>query len=403
MRREPANGLSPSPELAAILRAGQPGLAEEICHEIRSTIPEYEIPDEHPPALLTVVEEALSAFVDRVENPAAAQDKLFELLGMLARKERAAKRSLDSLHAAVRLAFKVAWHRTSEICASHNVSGTDLADLAELQLAFMDEVTRPVVERYLATDAEPPGHSEEQRRRLLRTLAERPQASAAIAELAEGVGWNVPMTATPVAVRPGARWLHCVGDSDVLVDFEGPEPWVLFPGPLTPERRALLSTALARPRMAVGVTMPIAQIAHSLRWARRVLTLATQGVVEGPRILLTEEHLIDVWLSSDPALLDRIAEWRMGPLLELPAPKQSALTETLRVWLESWSTAADVGRQLHVHPQTVRYRLHQVKEALGNELEDPEARFGLELTLRALRLRERAQSAPPRSGRGAIA
>ena len=40
-------------------------------------------------------------------------------------------------------------------------------------------------------------------------------------------------------------------------------------------------------------------------------------------------------------------------------------------------------RALHVHPQTVRYRLAQLRELFGDELEDPHARFELSLALRA--------------------
>ena len=38
---------------------------------------------------------------------------------------------------------------------------------------------------------------------------------------------------------------------------------------------------------------------------------------------------------------------------------------------------------LDVHPQTVRYRLKQLRELFGPALEDPEARFELSLALRA--------------------
>ena len=39
--------------------------------------------------------------------------------------------------------------------------------------------------------------------------------------------------------------------------------------------------------------------------------------------------------------------------------------------------------ELDVHPQTVRYRLKQLRELFGERLEDPEARFELSLALRA--------------------
>jgi DNA-binding PucR family transcriptional regulator len=40
---------------------------------------------------------------------------------------------------------------------------------------------------------------------------------------------------------------------------------------------------------------------------------------------------------------------------------------------------------LDIHPQTARYRIARLRELLGNELDDPNARLELELALRALR------------------
>ena len=45
--------------------------------------------------------------------------------------------------------------------------------------------------------------------------------------------------------------------------------------------------------------------------------------------------------------------------------------------------------ELHVHPQTVRYRLARLRERFGERLDDPEARFELALALRG------AVSRPP--------
>ena len=45
-----------------------------------------------------------------------------------------------------------------------------------------------------------------------------------------------------------------------------------------------------------------------------------------------------------------------------------------------------VAKALHVHPQTVRYRLARLRELFGPRLDDPDARFELELALRARRL-----------------
>jgi DNA-binding PucR family transcriptional regulator len=45
-----------------------------------------------------------------------------------------------------------------------------------------------------------------------------------------------------------------------------------------------------------------------------------------------------------------------------------------------------MAEELHVHPQTARYRIARLRELLGEQLEDPDARFELELALRARQL-----------------
>jgi DNA-binding PucR family transcriptional regulator len=44
---------------------------------------------------------------------------------------------------------------------------------------------------------------------------------------------------------------------------------------------------------------------------------------------------------------------------------------------------------VHVHPQTVRYRLRQVDDLFGDQLRDPDRRFELEIALRARQMLRR--------------
>jgi DNA-binding PucR family transcriptional regulator len=47
------------------------------------------------------------------------------------------------------------------------------------------------------------------------------------------------------------------------------------------------------------------------------------------------------------------------------------LTETLRAWLLHQGRRDEIAAALFVHPQTVRYRLGQLRELYGESLEDP--------------------------------
>jgi hypothetical protein len=375
-------------KLAELLRAEGHGLADEICTEIRRTIPEYAAPPEPP--VRPVVDRALAMFVRRIAEPAAPAGRLTETCRSFGRIEAAQGGSLGALQAVFRVAFRVAWHRTMEICARHDLPAEVIAGLAEAQLKYMDELASIAVEGYLAAKARSPEEIQRLRRRLLGLVLDRPAPPRrSIAELAGRCGWRVPDEVTPVVFGPAARPVRVALADDVLADLEAPEPVLLVPGPLTAARRVMVETALPATRIVAGVTVPLEEAADALRWARRTLALVEEGVIDDARVTLCDDHLLTLWLMSDPALIDELAERRLTRLAGMSPAKQKALTETLRVWLERWSTAAEVGGRLHVHPQTVRYRLNQLKESLGDWFTDPEARFGLELVLRARRLRDR--------------
>ncbi len=79
-----------------------------------------------------------------------------------------------------------------------------------------------------------------------------------------------------------------------------------------------------------------------------------------------------------------LAVTRLAPLDELSAAARGRMVETLRAYLNQRGNAAAMAAELHLHPQTIRYRLRQLRALLGGELDDPEARFELDLALRGL-------------------
>ncbi len=60
---------------------------------------------------------------------------------------------------------------------------------------------------------------------------------------------------------------------------------------------------------------------------------------------------------------------------------------TLRAFLDHRGNAPAMAEALHLHPQTVRYRLRKLRDIFGDDLDDPDARFELEAALRAQTLK----------------
>jgi DNA-binding PucR family transcriptional regulator len=93
----------------------------------------------------------------------------------------------------------------------------------------------------------------------------------------------------------------------------------------------------------------------------------------------TEAHLADLVLNADPQARADLRLQVLAPLEGLRPASAAKLKETLRAWLLHHGRREDVAAELFVHPQTVRYRVQQLRELYGDKLEDPT--WVLQLTL----------------------
>jgi hypothetical protein len=378
-------------QLAAIMGPELPDLAREIISEIRDKIPEYARPMDGPygQALRAGVQRALTSFFDSVADPSAPHQERDQMCRRLGQYEALEGRSLDSLQAAYRTGVHVAWRRVMDVGLRCAAPSSVMSMVADAMLAFMDELASLSLQGYLETKARSAQSQEEWRHRLLRLILERPAAPGrAITELAELVGWQVPEEVTLIATEPGPGPVPVL-PADALADLGGAQPHLLLPGEVEPCRGPALAGALAGRRAAVGLSVPLADAAHSLRWARRALVLSRAGIIGDGQLTFCEEYLVELWLLADEALIDQLGKRRLGALAALTPAQRNRLTETFGTWLETRGTATEMADRLCVHPQTVRYRMRKLERTLGGQLDDPDARFAMELVLRATRLRER--------------
>ena len=58
------------------------------------------------------------------------------------------------------------------------------------------------------------------------------------------------------------------------------------------------------------------------------------------------------------------------------------MRETALAYVRHGGNAVEMAAALHLHPQTVRYRVARLRELLGDQLDDPDARFELQIALR---------------------
>jgi PucR C-terminal helix-turn-helix domain/GGDEF-like domain len=122
---------------------------------------------------------------------------------------------------------------------------------------------------------------------------------------------------------------------------------------------------------------------RALHYARLVLGSLPAGA---PTVAQFEQTPLRVLAAAAPDAAAELARTVLGPVLDLPDQDRSTLLGTLQAWFEAGGSAAETGRRIYCHPNTVRYRLRRLQEHTGRSLEDPRAVAELLTALDALRL-----------------
>ncbi|MGA8545879.1 MAG: helix-turn-helix domain-containing protein [Mycobacterium sp.] len=101
---------------------------------------------------------------------------------------------------------------------------------------------------------------------------------------------------------------------------------------------------------------------------------AVTSLAEARSTVLLDE--IVTMVAADERLVD--------PRVRDLQAREAELVATLRAYLDSFGEVAAAAQQLHVHPNTVRYRARRIEKLLSTSLSNPEVRLLLSLGLRAI-------------------
>ncbi|MEO5876895.1 MAG: helix-turn-helix domain-containing protein [Streptosporangiaceae bacterium] len=360
-------------------------LAHDMIDEIKEKVPEFSRLD---PGYVTnmraAVEGALQHFVSLVDNPEASLDRLVEVYRFIGWGEAREGRSLEHLQIAMRLGARVALRRITLESERHDLPRSALGDLAEAILLFLDELAAAAAAGYHTASEQVAGEQNRRRRRLLDLLLAEPgAATGAISDAARNAEWRMPRTVAAVALRERGtgEYLQPALPPDVLMDLNRHEPCLIVPDPDGPGQRQVLEHALRDWAASIGPTVAITEVGRSLRWAREALQLAERGIIPDDSLIRCIDHMPTLVIFKDEELVWTVANARLAPLLTVRSRHRDRLARTLLACLQNGFNATEVAARLHVHPQTVRYRLHQLEELFGKTLYDPETRMALEMSL----------------------
>jgi DNA-binding PucR family transcriptional regulator len=360
------------PEVATALRPALPGVVDQVIAAVQEAVPVYS--GGLDPTVRTGVHVALDGFLELVEGgePGLPERDVYVRFG---RAERRNGRSLDALLAAYRAGARQAWRALAAAGEEADVDPHAMYTLAEAIFAFIDDISSASAEGHAFEDSLVARELAERRRRLLEALmAESPVAPEELARLAADAEWTLPEQAAVLAFdAPAARM-----PTDAVVAELGGRSLAVVPDAAT--RRVELRRALRGGRGGLGPTVPPAGLSGSASRAALALEMAGEG-----EVVAASERLLDLVLRADLGLSADLASSALAPLDALPEGQRERLLETLAAWLDAHGEARPAAEALHVHVQTVRYRLDKLRDVFGDALDDPERRLELALALRIRR------------------
>jgi hypothetical protein len=382
---EPWRGLPP--EVADLLEPELPAITGEILETIAREVPEYARPLEgrFGRGVRTGVGEALLQFLALIRDPDQGRERGREVYVELGRGEQRVGRTLDSLQAAYRIGARVAWRRIAAVGREAGLEPEPLMLLAEAIFAYIDELSADSVEGYAEAQAAVEDLRRRRRQELATSLLRDPPATAAdLAATAQAAGWQLPGRLAAIACADddlGAVTTRLPAETLVTVfDDTG---CILLPDPEGPGRLDQLRRAASKTRLAVGPATEPSQAAGSWELAKDLLLAMQTGAISGAGLLRAEDHLADLLLAGNPQLTALLAARHLAPLDGLTRRAQERMRETALACVRHHGNAVAMAAELHVHPQTARYRIARLRELFGDDLDDPDVRFELELALRA--------------------
>jgi hypothetical protein len=379
-------------EIADVLESELDATTDEILATIAREVPDYARPLEGSfgRGVRTGVTEALRQFVELIRSPSGARGPGREVYVALGAGELREGRTLDALQSAYRVGARVAWRRLAAAATRAGVEPDVLSLLAESIFAYIETISADSVEGYAEARSRLEGERRRRRHELVTLLIREPPADEAdLRAAADSVGWRLPRVAAALACEEKRleRLATRLPPDTLAAPLEG-VGCAIVPDPDGPGRRGHIERSVEAAgtvaHAALGPTGPLGSLAASWSLARATLRAIEAGAVETPGLVRADDVLARLLLFENAGLAERIAARRLAPLAALTPRARRRMEETALAYVQQQGNAAAMARALGVHPQTARYRLRGLRELLGDAIDDPDARFEIELALRAV-------------------
>ena len=138
-------------------------------------------------------------------------------------------------------------------------------------------------------------------------------------------------------------------------------------------RRYVASRTAATVSVCVGdSSVTLRDYGQSTRLALGAIRLLQSSGRRNRQVSLDELGIFRVLLSvDDEELLKDTARQVLGPLMDYDSARDGAMFATLTTFMDADMNVAEAAKALHLHPNSLHYRLRRIEELLGVRLRSP--------------------------------
>jgi hypothetical protein len=351
---------------AIVARIRRHAAAREVAEALRSEIAAVQrLSEASQQDILTGVERSMLRWWRWLATRVTPSDEDFDPLREWTRARAGEGVRLEELLRVFGVGREVGW----ELIRRHARTGETeaLLDAAGLFMRYLDHASAVVADAYLAERDALVSEEERHTRNILERVGSGAPLDPRELELAERLGVTVDSAYSPFVALMPARTARQHATLARQLRRRG---W-----PLTVTDGARVVGLSARPLTLADidegpdVLLVVADATHGDQLGEvrdDVMLLAEHGRRAGRYGLLrAEEHLLEILLARAPALAARLHSRVLGPLTD---PDHDELLRTLRAFVAHDYDRAATSEAVHIHRNTLAYRLRRVEELTGLRL-----------------------------------
>jgi hypothetical protein len=361
-----------------------PDLMVEVREALAERVPDYaDFLAAHEQEVTAGVRGVLGRIISLTNDGAIDRPGEREFFEDLGRSQWRQGRDLPDLLAVYQIGVRVFWRHVAAAALEVGLAPSTLAALAGTVFFFVDQLSSASAHGYVLEQEEAGALRERHRDELVDLMLSESTDPAAVRAAARRADWPVPERVSVVLVEPddasGRQALSRL-DARSLPIRRPPLVGAVVPRGPRPAERAVLTGLLRGAHATVGAAVPPEQLARSLYFAEIAARLTKEHLLSDDPVFVAD-HLDAIIVHRDHRLLDALGDQVLAPLEASSPSSRARLRETLRSWLRHMGDRRAMAEELHVHPQTVRYRMGRLHELFGDSLDDPAVRARLLLAL----------------------